>query len=302
MGARSTPRAHNLSTLSLAWASFPERKSLEILGRPNQERKPVSLEKKLGCGEGFALLHPELLYLYFILTFSQAYRPIRSGPLARKVLLPPWAARSRNPEGHSSPAPGPRLPWHTKARAGAPQLPGGFPRRNSSRWRRPLEGAGQSWPRRRPGAPGGEPSWDEPCGEQGREGAPKIPGAGGWEEEEANLRAPANFIGLKSFFCCRLPLACGAVPCVRCFWKVGSSHIPRRFSRHLTRGGGGGGGGRGRDADRHHPPRRTHSRTLPGHHSKAGSGRARARSERTRLPKGKPHGAAPFPAGWYKVF
>lgn len=49
------------------------------------------------------------------------------------------------------------------------------------------------------------------------------------EKEEANLREPANFIGLKSFFCCRLPLACGAVPCVRCFWKVGSSHIPRRW-------------------------------------------------------------------------
>lgn len=46
MGARSTPRAHNLSTLSVAWASFPESKSLEILGRPNRERKPVSLEKK----------------------------------------------------------------------------------------------------------------------------------------------------------------------------------------------------------------------------------------------------------------
>lgn len=46
MGARSTPRAHNLSTLSVAWASFPERKSLEILGLPNRERKPVSLEKK----------------------------------------------------------------------------------------------------------------------------------------------------------------------------------------------------------------------------------------------------------------
>ena len=219
------------------------------------------------------------------LTFSQAYRPIRSGPLARKVLLPPWAERSRSPEGHSSPAPGPRLPWHTKARAGAPQLPGGFPRRNSSRWRRPLENAEQSWPRRRPGAPGGEPSWDEPCGEQGREGALKIPGGvegvgrERGEKEEANLREPANFIGLKSFFCCRLPLACGAVPCVRCFWKVGSSHIPRRFSRHLTRRGGGGGGGRGRDADRHHPARRTHSRALPATAPRPGLG-ARARSER----------------------
>lgn len=119
------------------------------------------------------------------------------------------------------------------------------------------------------------------------------------EKEEANLREPANFIGLKSFFCCRLPLACGAVPCVRCFWKVGSSHIPRRFSRHLTRRGGGGGGGRGRDADRHHPPPRTHNRALPGHHFKAGSGRARARSERGRsCPGGSPKAQHPFlPAG-----
>ena len=46
VGARSTPREHNLSTLSVAWASFPERKALEILGHPNWERKPVSLEKK----------------------------------------------------------------------------------------------------------------------------------------------------------------------------------------------------------------------------------------------------------------
>lgn len=216
------------------------------------------------------LLHPE--FFICILTFSQACRPIRSGPLASKVLLPPWAVRSRSPEGHSSPAPEPRLPWHTKASAGGPQLPGGFPRRNSSRWRRPLENAGQNGPRRR--AELGRTL--RRAGEGGRS-EDSWSGEGGWvEKEEANLREPANFIGLKSFFCCRLPLACGAVPCVRCFWKVGSSHIPRRFSRHLTRRGGGGGGGRGRDADRHHPPRRTHNRALPGHHFKAGSGRARA--------------------------
>lgn len=67
--------------------------------------------------------------------------------------------------------------------------------------------------------------------------------------------------GLKSF-CCRLPLACGAVPCVRRFWEVGSSHLPGRcsrpplprFSRHLTRQGGG----QGRGACRRHPRRRTH--------------------------------------------
>lgn len=49
-------------------------------------------------------------------------------------------------------------------------------------------------------------------------------------------------VGLKSF-CCRLPIACGALPCVRRFWEVGSSHLPGRcsrpplpcFSRHLTR-------------------------------------------------------------------
>lgn len=81
---------------------------------------------------------------------------------------------------------------------------------------------------------------------------------GGGGGGSAGLRT----IGLKSF-CCRLPLACGAVPCVRRFWEVGSSHLPGRcsrpplprFSRHLTRRGGG----QGRGACRHHPRRRTHS-------------------------------------------
>lgn len=93
------------------------------------------------------------------------------------------------------------------------------------------------------------------------------PERGGEWREEANLRAPANFIGLKSF-CCRLPFACGAGLCVRRFWKVGSSHIPGRclrpplprFSRHLTRGGGG----RGWGAGHHHPWRGVPAATTLG--------------------------------------
>lgn len=95
----------------------------------------------------------------------------------------------------------------------------------------------------------------------------RTPGQGGegerseilWKEEETN-RAPENSIGLKSFSAVASPLRAELGLACFCFWKVGTSHIPGRFSRHLTRRGGGGGGGRGRGARRHHPPRRTHSR------------------------------------------
>lgn len=80
----------------------------------------------------------------------------------------------------------------------------------------------------------------------------------GREEEEAGRRARRTRV--EEFLRGRRPLACRAVPRVRCCWKAGSTHIPRRFSRHLTRRGGDGGGGRGRGAGRHHPPQRTHSR------------------------------------------
>lgn len=104
----------------------------------------------------------------------------------------------------------------------------------------------------------------------------------------------SELYGVESFLCCRLPLACGAVPCVRGFWKVvGSGHILGRFSRHLTRRGGGG-GGPGRGASRHHPPRRTHGRTRAGRRGGRPDSAAGRRIARCGAGRARP---APSPAG-----
>lgn len=140
--------------------------------------------------------------------------------------------------------------------------PRDFPRADSSRWRRPLEGAGPRRPCPEPRALGPEPSRGKQRGLEGsgalsedcRREAGEEEGGGGTSPRDGELYRVEKFLRG------RLPLACRAVPCVRRCWKAGSSHIPRRFSRHLTRRGGDGGGGRGRGAGRHHPPQRTHSR------------------------------------------
>ena len=172
------PRPERTTSLPSRWLERPsprENRSRSLGARTGKGNLSV-WKRKFGCGS--RLPYCILNCFIFILTFSQANRPVMSGPLASKVLLPPCAARSRIPEGRRSPAPGPRV---SLAHKGQPALahrswPRGFPRRNSSRWRRPLESAGQRWPRRRPWRPAREPSWDEHWREEGREGALKIHG------------------------------------------------------------------------------------------------------------------------------
>ncbi|CAD7676553.1 unnamed protein product [Nyctereutes procyonoides] len=164
------------------------------------------------------------------------------------------AAVPRVPEGRRSRPPRPGRARHTKASASGTQ-PVAVSRSAAPRWRRPPPRVGDPRPgaRDHAGAKAGARSRGSTLGCSRGEGR----GGGGGAARRSRA---SELYGVGSFLCCRLPLACGAVPCVRGFWKVvGSGHILGRFSRHLTRWGGGGGPGRG--ASRHHPPRRTHGRT-----------------------------------------
>lgn len=186
----------------------------------------------LGTGTAFVpTVYPAFI---FLLSLCKPFGPTTEALCVSRSL----STSAGSLESCSSPGPrcAPASPWHTKFAKGQGlrHLPDA--RDSSGRAQATL----QAW------APGDAP------GERGGRGG------GEWEEEAALLPRTA---GLKSC-CCRLPLACGAVPRVRRFWEVGSSHLPGRcsrpplprFSRHLT----GRGGGQGRGACRHHPPRLTH--------------------------------------------
>lgn len=208
------------------------------------------------------------------------------------------AATLRIPEGRRSPAPGPRVSLVHK---GQPALahrswPQGFPRRNSSRWRRPLESAGQRWPRRRPWRPAGEPSWDEHWREEGREGTLKIPG--GRRQGVGGRRGGGQSPRACELYWVEKSLLLSPPPCVRsCALRapllesrlrscpsalLTAPDTPRQRRGRRPRAG----------ADRHHPPRRTHSRARLGRHPKAGSGLALL-SEWGLLSKGKPKALGP---------
>lgn len=106
------------------------------------------------------------------------------------------------------PAPGPRL---SLAAGAGRRWPRGFPRGNSSRWRRPLEGAGRRRPCLQPRALGPEPSWGKPWVLERRgalsEGSRRKEGdQEGEGEVEAKGRATENLIGLKSSSAAASPL------------------------------------------------------------------------------------------------